>query len=100
MEIKKGVELLGIRPELMMGIIVADGVWRQLGKELCVTSICDSKHSRDSLHYLGLAADLRTRYFEDNGMEAARMLSDSLPDDFDVVVEGNHIHMEFQPKRG
>jgi hypothetical protein len=29
-----------------------------------------------------------------------RDLRDALADDFDVVEEGNHIHIEFQPKRG
>ncbi len=57
------------------------------------------KHSATSLHYAGAAVDLRTK--DMGGAEAKRahkMLQEALPEDFDVILEGNHIHMEWQPR--
>jgi hypothetical protein len=100
MKLKHGVKLTGVRPELIIGLRVADGVWRDFGQELVVTSLLDGHHSSRSLHYAGFAADLRTRYFEaDKKREVSDALEDALPDDFDVVLEGTHIHLEYQPCR-
>jgi hypothetical protein len=102
MMIKKGVNPAGIRPELLVALIVANGVWAKHGEELVVTSLNDSKHSKTSLHYAGQGADLRTRYFSnEEAEEVAQDLRDALGNspDYDIIVESNHIHMEWQPKR-
>ena len=102
MKLKKGVNSAGIRPELLLALVVADGVWQQVGQELVVTSLNDSRHSRTSLHYAGCAADLRTHYFTDaQATEVAAALRESLGDspDYDIVFESDHIHIEWQPKR-
>ncbi len=98
MQIKDGVDINGIKPELVMGFIVADSVYKDLGKELVVTAVVDGKHGIGSFHYIGLAGDLRTRFFDDNGEEAARRLRVSLGKQWDVVLEKDHIHIEFNPK--
>ena len=68
--------------------------------EVVVTSVVDGVHSQGSLHYVGYAADLRIWAIEDNELdEFARGLSEELGVEFDVVLETDHIHMEFQPKR-
>lgn len=101
MKLKKGVNPFGMRPEIVLGLFVADPIWLNHGHELVVTSINDSRHSNASLHYAGCAADLRTRYF--SGVEAEEVadeLRDALGNspDYDVVVESDHIHFEYQPK--
>lgn len=101
MQLKRGVNPFGIRPELLLALMVADQVWRNHGQELVVTSLNDSRHSRTSLHYAGAAADLRTHYFTDKikALVAAE-LREALGQnpDYDVVLESDHIHIEFQPK--
>ena len=101
MKFKPGTNPAGLRPELLIALMIADTVWSEKGKELVVTSLNDSKHSRGSLHFSGAAADLRTRYFSDEQKQsAASELKDRLGfnPDYDVVVESDHIHLEYQPK--
>ena len=78
-----------------------EGYFESMGiSEVVVTSVVDGVHSQGSLHYVGYAADLRIWAIEDNELdEFARGLSEELGVEFDVVLETDHIHMEFQPKR-
>lgn len=78
----------------MAGLIAAD----HLADDLVVTSICDGEHSRTSLHWSGCAADLRRWNIPDPN-SFVDWLREALTDEFDVVLEDDHIHMEFQPKR-
>lgn len=98
--LKPGVNAQGIRPELLLGLMVADGVYAKHGFDCVVTSLVDGKHSRTSLHYTGCGADLRTRNLPAG---LAQVIADEinacLTDDYDVIVEADHIHMEYQPKR-
>lgn len=98
MSIKPGVRVLGVRPEIVLALaIVKDAyVTRDQGAQFVVTSIMEGTHKRASLHYMGCAADLRlpTQF-------AAEIVADAkarLGDDYDVILEGNHVHLEFQPK--
>ena len=96
---KKGVKVKGIKPELNIGLIVADGVWKRYGKVLVVTSVVDSKHGEGSLHPTGYGGDLRTRYFNPILIEVvAEELRESLTDEYDVVIERNHIPLEYDAK--
>lgn len=102
MKLKTGVDPVALAPQLLLALYVADGIWRELGEELVVTSLNDSKHSHTSLHYAGMAADLRTRYFSPAQVNnAAARLREALGTNpsYDVVVESDHIHLEYQPKR-
>jgi hypothetical protein len=102
MKLKTGVITTGVAPELIVALMVAAAVWRRHGQELVVTSLNDSRHSVSSLHYAGAAADLRTHYFQEGiADQVAADLRQSLGNnpDYDVVVESDHIHLEWQPKR-
>lgn len=96
--LKPGVRAAGIRPEIVLAIQVAEGIWHAQGRELVVTSLTDGHHSRTSLHYAGAAADFRI--WDIDAERASRELADALGEDYDVVFEGDHIHCEFQPKSG
>lgn len=99
MKIKNGVRIIGINPELVLGLFIADSVYSKFGQELVITSVVDGKHSKYSRHYLGYAADLRIHYFAEDMIEAvAEALREALGDDFFVLVEKDHIHMSFKPK--
>lgn len=102
MQLKPGVRLLGLRPELVVALIVADEIWRRHGADLVVTAVIDGVHKRASEHYSGCAADLRVHGVE-NLAEAVDELQDALGGDFDVILESAntpnaHVHLEFQPK--
>jgi len=96
MQIKKGVILLGLHPKMQIANSCASVIWSQAGRELVVT---EGVVDRDTgLHPLGRACDYRTFYFSSNEIEAvANMLRDRLDDDYDVVVEDDHIHCEYDP---
>ena len=99
MRLKPGVSLRGVQPETVAGMLIADGVCNDRMYELVVTSTTDGKHSTGSLHYVGHAFDMRTRDLSTRDAQAlAGALRESLGQEFDVVVEKTHIHVEFQPK--
>lgn len=94
--IKTGVRLHGVRPEIVLAILIADQVYAVLNHDLVVTSVIDGTHSRTSLHYVGAAVDLRLP--GDAGTAARNRIAQRLGGDYDVVLESNHIHIEWQPK--
>ena len=98
MSIKAGVRVLGVRPEIVLAIGVARAVYTQLGvgADFVVTSVMEGTHSRASIHYSGGAADLRRPRVQ--AEQVAATLKEQLGDDFDVILENDHIHCEFQPK--
>jgi hypothetical protein len=99
MQLKPGVTLKGICPEMVLGLIVIDSVmWRQFQVDPVVTSCTDGRHMSGSRHYLGLAADLRTWGIEDRITSVVPALAAALGEHFDVVHESDHIHVEFDPK--
>jgi hypothetical protein len=100
--LKLGVDIRGISPECVLGILVAAQVYESRGVPFVVTSIKDSKHSATSLHYVGRAFDCRlpSRYTATGGTNEViyHDLRDALGPQFDVVLEPDHIHVEFDPK--
>jgi hypothetical protein len=99
------VNLAGMSVQILLALIVADEVYKQFGREVTVTSVNDSTHGVTSLHYAGQAADLRiqnpingTKYFEDE-LEVVRRIKSRLNQDFDVMLETDHIHIEYQPRK-
>lgn len=98
MRLKRGVELLGIKPELLIGLFVADSIWKEQGEELVVTSFVDGVHKIRSAHKKGYGADLRTRYFNRaTKILISEKLASELKDQFDIVLESDHIHIEYDP---
>lgn len=99
LELKKGVRIDGVRPEIVIGMMVAAAIWKDLGHRLVITSVKDGEHSETSLHNSGNAFDCRTKYFTQEETEvAAERLRRQLGPDFDVIIEKTHIHVEYQPK--
>mgnify|MGYP001593379548 CR=1 FL=1 len=77
--------------------IVAEMVYRQYGTDLVITSANDGKHGDKTLHHKGLALDLRTWTLNGREMQVAASLKKALGDDYDVVLEKDHIHVEYDP---
>lgn len=99
MRFKEGVKVNGIKPELWVALHVADQVYTEHGADLVVTSVKDGKHSRGSLHYIGHAGDLRTRGMDKQVVKLMRdEIAGRLTDEYDIIIEENHLHAEHQPK--
>lgn len=97
MKLKPGVDIKGIQPECIVGMMAAQEVCRSLGVPCVITSVLDGKHSENSFHYQGLAFDLRTRDMDDPEVAKA-MLRIALPNDWDIVLESDHLHLEHEAK--
>lgn len=99
MKIKSGVKLTGVRAEIILAMQIAANIYRAHGHELVITSVTDGKHGMGSLHYVGQAVDLRTSYFSrDEAAQVTVELREALGENYDVILEHDHIHVEFQPK--
>lgn len=105
MELKKGVKLAGLRPQIVVALLVAEALWREYKTALVVTSGSDGKHKVGSKHYSGDAVDLRVWNLpgydatDTSGSvkQIAAELGRRLGDEFDVVYEGDHLHVEYDP---
>lgn len=112
MDIKKGASLEGIKPEAKRAIEVIDEIYIANGANLTITSgtegkVGDGVHKDTSLHYAGYAFDCRIWVFK-NPMHGqtdmkkvnavAKQIREALGKDYDVLVETDHIHVEFDPK--
>lgn len=105
--LKPGVRVQGMRPEMLVALMVAKAVYDEHGVDCVVTSVTDGRHSYQSLHYSGQALDLRTHVFRDaeHARRARNRIAERLGQDYDVLLESvgtanEHIHIEYQPKRG
>lgn len=99
MRLKPGVRIFGLRPETLFAMCVASKLLEVEGHTFVVTCGSEGQHMRGSLHYAGLAFDFRRPDLTWVGGDLLRSeLAKRLGDDFDVVQESNHFHVEFQPK--
>ncbi|MBW4979571.1 hypothetical protein ABWH88_06750 [Marinobacter adhaerens] len=101
LKLKAGVVAQGLSTEILLAVCVAQSVYASYGYDCVITSLLDGTHSSTSLHYCGNAVDLRTRIFENDSVaeSVANDIGECLGADFDVVLEPDHIHVEYQPKR-
>ena len=77
--------------------VIAEEVYGKQGVELVITSANDGKHGDKTLHHKGLALDLRTWTLGDRKSYVASELQRTLGEAYDVVLEVDHIHMEYDP---
>lgn len=95
---KPGVKLIGLQPEMALAGLVIYTVMAKYGP-VVITSVMDGVHMKGSLHYEGKALDLRTNHMQADQIAAAvEDLKKQLGSEFDVILESDHIHAEFQPK--
>lgn len=94
-----GARIAGLRVEALAAWLVAGSVYTQHAESCRLTAGVDSKHMAGSLHYVGLAIDIAPPQPEYKAAVVTELKA-ALGDDYDVVEEGDHLHIEFQPKRG
>jgi hypothetical protein len=101
MKIKKGVILEGMKPPTLYAAGVCDQTWDGMKRIFVMSSGLEGVHpDKRNIHGNGWAFDIRTRDLPKWQVDSfALMLKHRLdPLGFDVVVEGNHIHIEYDPK--
>jgi hypothetical protein len=101
---KPGVSIRGLKPEMLIGLDLAEWAYGQAGAECIVTSATDGEHKADSLHYVGLAVDLRTHHVAPSKQAAllARLRDVLEPLGFELILEdehgpNEHLHVEHDP---
>ena len=67
-------------------------LYQSYKQDLFITSLKDGNHSAGSLHYDGLAFDIRY------GAPSVKKIREALGKNWDVVQESTHIHCEYDPK--
>ncbi len=100
MQLKVGVKLLGVLPQTVAAMWIVDKVYQSFGQDLIVTNCSEGKHKRASAHYTGRAFDARTRFFasQKEKVKVKRACKKALGQGFDVILEKDHIHIEWDPK--
>ena len=67
--------------------------------EMTITSGNDGIHMKNSKHYKNEAIDIRTRNMnEQNKVLTQVWIKKWLGINYDVILESNHIHIEYDPK--
>ena len=97
MLIKAGVDISRLNREIRRALPKIQKVLDFYNEELIITSTFEGTHGDGSLHYGNDAVDMRMTRVESNFIKGA--ISQELGPDFDVVLEGDHIHVEYDPKR-
>lgn len=100
LKIKKGVNITGIKPEMNIAIIAAMQFCTDIEKDCVITCALDGQHMKSSLHYVGYAVDFRIRHMNKTERKMFKVaMKDALVDNFDVILESSHLHVEYQPER-
>ena len=83
---------------MLLAFLIANVLYQEHGVECVLTSGVEGKHSHQSSHYLGYAIDLRTRDFAPGVANiVSKELQARLRGDYQVFLEGDHIHVQFKP---
>lgn len=96
--IKQGVRVRGLSNEILLAIIIAQSVYSETEPSLTITSLTDGRHGIGSLHHSGDAVDLRLPMPVTRD-QIVSQLRNALGANYDVVLESDHIHVEYDPKR-
>ncbi len=88
------------KPEIASALEIASDVYRGWKQPLVVTSLRDGDgiHMKNSLHFKGYAADLRTSTLGQSVECVAKQLRLRCGPAYEVIVEKDHIHLEYDPK--
>lgn len=103
MRMKPNVNIADTLPAIWYALGVADIIHKEMfGEPVTITSMRDSVHMEKSLHYSGLAADLRKWDINQGQAELYfnRLKTALFPLGYDVINERDHFHIEYGRKEG
>ena len=98
---KAGVSLENVKPQTAVGMKLAEQVYMESGIEvMVVTSVNDGRHMTGSKHYTGEAFDTRIWGISTERLQMMLVRLNTLMDHlgFDIVLESDHFHIEYDPK--
>lgn len=99
LHIKDGVDLRNLQPVMFDALLTLAGLFVLRGYTLVVTAGQDGQHMLGSLHYRGYAVDLRSRDIpEPKQAEVLTAMKAYLGPAFDLILEGDHFHVEYDPQ--
>lgn len=99
--VRNGVEVvIAYSIHVRKAMNICDQVSKSIaGKGIVVTAILDGKHKEGSKHYIGEAFDVRSFiYTKEQITELLAAFKQALGKDYDVIFEGDHFHVEYDPK--
>lgn len=103
--IKHGAKIAGLRPEILLGLAVVQSVLYESGFDTVITEGTGGTHMHGSLHYAGLALDIRSHDIPTLDEKRAILLECklSLEAEFAIILENEgmpseHFHVEYDPK--
>lgn len=99
-KLKNGVDFSALRPIMQLyANMIADLHFHNFGKPLVITSTTEGKHSVNSLHYKGLAIDVRRWDKLPSEVNSfLKILKFEFDKNLDIVLEKTHFHIEYDPK--
>lgn len=98
LQFKEGVKLTITKAvnELLQAGVAA---FTAVNKPCVVTSGRDGQHQVNSKHYTDAALDFRIFHLQADELHTVvQALKRTLGQDFDVVIEPSHLHVEYDPK--
>ena len=96
----KKVNIKDLKPEISSKLEIIEDACKHsngIGYEMTITSGKDGTHMKGSKHYSGNAIDIRTSDMMHINATTSRIQS-KLGDDYDVIFEKDHIHIEYDPE--
>ena len=96
MLIKAGVDISRLKREIRRSLPKVEAVLVKHRIELVLTSTYEGTHGAGSLHYDDNAYDIRNPICEKT--EIVVEIREALGPDYDVIIEFDHIHIEYDPK--
>jgi len=94
--IKAGVSIERLKRPVRRILNKLVHIYAKRGYDLIITSTYEGTHSPSSLHYSNEAIDVDDPPEDKQAITAE--IKDSLGKDFDVILESDHIHIEYDPK--
>ena len=97
----KDVNIIGLNKEIRLVFEKIEKVrklYNGADYEVTVTSGRDGIHMKNSRHYTGDAIDIRSTDMK-LPEYTTRKIGEELGNNFDVLFENDHIHIEYDPKK-
>lgn len=97
--VKEGVVFRAIREEIWRLFPILEQLFKEIGKDCWITSAGEGVHGEGSKHYVDQALDLRIWHL--TLKERQKVMNRLAPlTGYDTVLEKDHIHVEWDPKKG
>jgi len=94
-----GASVRGLGAEMAIAWTIIMAIFERHGVTARLSSGVDGEHMRGSSHYRGHAIDISKRDVPSQAhAQLGQAMSAALGDEFDVIEESTHWHIQFKPK--